>query len=296
MRSAHRSHLCLAVSRMLAAVMAAAVFMVSGAAAASADAVESPHFSMTGTPYPDPDTVYAQSESAQDTVRVLSYNVAHWNNDGDVYIGDSGNEEALLHLKLLLMRVEADVVCTQEDGEFIDAHGTLSPLESIFAPLYPYKTGVGGPAIYSKSTDGSRTFVLSTCTIRRTICTVNGKSLYVYCAHLDSGSADIRIAQLNDIIANAIGEDRPAHWVVCGDFNTMTSADMHNLIALASTNDYSFANGGVFGWLDTNKIGMPLDNFLCSPNIIIIKFEAMEDWHEMLWSDHYPVYCDLILQ
>ena len=103
------------------------------------------------------------------------------------------------------------------------------------------------------------------------------------------------VKQLQDIITNAIGVDNPTYWVLCGDFNTIEASDMSYLTTLASSNGYTLANGGYLGWLNTNKVALPLDNMMCGPNVIIKKFAVLGNWFNDLWSDHYPVYCDLIL-
>ena len=235
------------------------------------------------------------SDLSDDVVRVLSYNVAQYDNDGAVHIGDSGNENILINFKKMLMHVGADIVCTQEDQTYIDSADTLTPLANLFAPLYPYKLGDGGPAMYYRKSGTVKNFALSSVTVRRGIVTVGNKSLYVYTAHLSVTSSSKRQEQLQDIITNAIGVDNPTYWVLCGDFNTIEASDMSYLTTLASSNGYTLANGGYLGWLNTNKVALPLDNMMCGPNVIIKKFAVLGNWFNDLWSDHYPIYCDLIL-
>ena len=235
------------------------------------------------------------SDLSDDVVRVLSYNVAQYDNDGTVHIGDSGNENILINFKKMLMHVGADIVCTQEDQTYIDSADTLTPLANLFAPLYPYKLGDGGPAMYYRKSGTVTNFALPSVTVTRGIVTVGNKSLYVYTAHLSVTSSSKRQEQLQDIITNAIGVDNPTYWVLCGDFNTIEASDMSYLTTLASSNGYTLANGGYLGWLNTNKVALPLDNMMCGPNVIIKKFAVLGNWFNDLWSDHYPVYCDLIL-
>lgn len=242
---------------------------------------------------------YTQSDFASDlsddVVRVMSYNVAQYDNDGAVHIGDSDKENILINFKKMLMHVGADIVCTQEDQTYIDSADTLTPLANLFAPLYPYKLGDGGPAMYYRKAGTVKNFALSSVTVRRGIVTVGNKSLYVYTAHLSVASSSKRQEQLQDIITNAIGVDNPTYWVLCGDFNTIEASDMSYLTTLASSNGYTLANGGYLGWLNTNKVALPLDNMMCGPNVVIKKFEVLGNWYNDLWSDHYPIYCDLIL-
>lgn len=245
------------------------------------------------------DTSYSQSALSsnitKDVVRVMSYNVAQYDNDGAVHIGDENKKDTLIHFKQMLMHVNADIVCTQEDAEHIDSADTLAPLPCLFSPLYPYKLGVGGPALYYRKSGTVKNYALNSVTVRRGIVEVGEKQLYVYTAHLSVSSSANRQTQINDILTNAIGVDNPTYWVLCGDFNSIEVEDRSYLVNLASTNGYTLANGGYLGWINTNKVNLPLDNMLCSPKVVIIRFEVLGNWFADLWSDHYPIYCDLAL-
>lgn len=237
---------------------------------------------------------------SNDRVKIMSYNVAQWTNDSAVLIGESANFAKMMNVKKLIMNVGADAVCTQEDAEYIDSGSTKTPLAYLFAPLYGYKLGQSGPAIYAKSNSGFQNYTLTadnmtTVYVRRCTVTANNKTLYIYTAHLANTSAADRNAQLQKIFTDVINIENPDYWVICGDFNTKTVTDIDNLNALATTYSASLANGGYLGWLITHKNGNPLDNMICSSNILIRKFDILGNWYEDLYSDHYPIVCDLEL-
>ena len=257
----------------------------------------------------DPD--YTQSSvtgdiSLADTVRVMSYNVAQYDNDGTVHIGDESKKSTLVHFKEMLMHVNADIICTQEDAEYMDSDNTLAPLPCIFAPLYTHKSGVGGPAIYYRSGSIANfpSDVNNIITVRRCTVSVGTKTLYVYCCHFTPNSYAGRQTQMQFVLDSVIGTENPDYWVIGADFNTgaQQSSDDPDvatqcawLRSVAAANNATLANGGYLGWINTNKVNLPLDNFLCGPKVIVRKFEVLGNWFADLWSDHYPIYADLAL-
>lgn len=233
--------------------------------------------------------------------RIVSYNVAHWNNDTASWIGDSGNEEKLINFKKLVMFADADAFCTPEDYDTIDTAETLHPLDELFQPLYSYKTGQGGACIYTKENTNRRTYSLvdqdsnPIITVRGADITLDDKTLRVYTCHLSVSSSANRAIQLNAIFDQIITVEDPDYWVLCGDMNTIEASDVTTLDSIASTYSLEMANGGYLGWLSTHKTDLPLDNLLAGPNVIIRNVDVLGNWFKSLYSDHYPVIIDVEL-
>lgn len=248
------------------------------------------------------DTTYTTSTGTNNgnkaaRVKVLSYNVAKWNNDSATYI----DAEKTINVKKLVMYTDPDVVCLQEDAEFIDGDGLKNTLANVFAPLFCYKAGVGGATIYDKKNSEFHTYTLlddennTLLTVRKTAVTVDSKTLTIYCAHLSVSSAEKRLEQLTAFFDDIIDVEQPAYWVLCGDFNTLTATDVTNLENIASTESCTLANGGYLGWLKSNKTNVAIDNMLCSDGVLIREYHVLENWYESLYSDHYPTYAVLEL-
>lgn len=258
-------------------------------------ACEADHTTSVNTTYL---TSTSTAAGSADRARILAYNVAQWTNDGTVLIGDVPDK--LIAFKKLLMFVGADAVCTNEDAEYINSANTKAPLPDIFAPLYGYKNGVGGTAIYAKTNAGFNSYTLTfddapAVYPKRCTLTVGEKTLYVYCIHMTGTTDTARGIQLNAILNDIIAVEEPTYWVLCGDYNTKTDTDMSNVLTMAAAAGAIPANGGYLGWLKTHKNGNPLDNMLVSDNIIIRRFEVLGNWFSDLYSDHFPIYCDLEL-
>lgn len=243
------------------------------------------------------DTTYTTSVSLNHgnkdaRVKILSYNVARWNNDSATYIPT----EKTINVKKLIMDTDADVVCLQEDAEYIDGDSLKNTLSNVFAPLYCYKAGVGGATIYDKKSDDFHTYTLlddennTLITVRKTEVEVDNKTLVVYNAHFTVSSPENRLAQLNGFFDQIIDVVNPDYWVLCGDFNTITATDVTNLTTIAANNNCTLANGGFLGWLKTNKTNVAIDNMLCSENVLIREYHVLENWFDSLYSDHYPTY------
>ena len=243
------------------------------------------------------DTTYTTSASTNHgnkagRVKILSYNVAKWKNDSATYISD----QKVINVKKLMMYTDPDVVCLQEDADYIDGNSTKSTLSHVFAPLFCYKAGEGGATIYDKKNTDFHTYTLldnennTLITVRKTAITVDSKTLTIYNAHFTVSSPENRLAQLNGFFNQLISVEHPAYWVLCADFNTLTATDVTNLTTIAANNNCTLANGGYLGWLKTNKTNVAIDNMLCSQNVLIREYHVLENWFDSLYSDHYPTY------
>lgn len=265
----------------------------------------------------------SQGENVGTNIRVMSYNVAQYNNNTSDYISDI----KLFNLRKFIGKVNADFVCTQEDMGYIDSGNTKGSHGYVFLPQYPYqyRNGAWANILYSKrqgatsgrvkfTQDGSQFRGIEYCTFQI------GSIVLLLCGShpswTSSGSSDgssatniaIRKSQyqelmkwangditLKDYTSNAnVSAPNHTHCVICADMNSATQEDMSNLASYAATNHYVLGNGGALGWFATNG-NSPLDNIVVSDNIIINHIESMSDWYRRLYSDHNPVYADLTL-
>ena len=123
----------------------------------------------------------------------------------------------------------------------------------------------------------------------------DGKTLYIYNCHLDVASQTKRSDQLDAIMTDIIAVENPSYWILLGDFNTLTPADVTKLESVATNNNATLANGGYLGWLSSNKNDVAIDNMICSQNVLIREYHILENWFNSLYSDHYPTYAILEL-
>ena len=220
--------------------------------------------------------------------KILTYNVAHYDNDSSVLIGDNGNEDKVLNFRNLLLEYPVDLVCTQEDAQYIDSANSKSTTEWLYAPLYSYKLGVGGPAMFANTNVNFQNKIDGTVTLRKATLVKGAKSLVVYCTHLAVGSYDARVAQLANI-KNIITADAPENYIIVGDFNTLTEQDYTYLKQWCAENNLSMGNGGFGGRKITTVSNYAIDNALAGSGVTITGFKVLGNWYSALYSDHFPV-------
>lgn len=244
-------------------------------------------------------STYMESNSSNisvtgDRIRILSYNVAHYNNDSATYI--DALPEKLCNFKKLLMFVRADVLSIPEDDEYIDSADTKDSTAWLYKPIYPFKVGGGSCCVHSKTTlIKSKNITLpGGWTIRRGDISVGNKTLSVYSVHLTVLSEEDRATELEQIFSQ-IATDDPTYYVIAGDMNCIEEGEKETFKATCESHGCTLANGGYLGWLNTHKNNLALDNIVVSNNIIIENTEVLGNWYESLYSDHYPIFCDLVL-
>lgn len=229
-----------------------------------------------------------------DRVRVMAYNVAHYTNDTSTYIDVLHNK--MTNFKKLLMFVNADIIATPEDDEYIDSGDAKDSTTWLYKPIYPFKVGAGSCCLHSKvQYTSSRNITLpGGWTIRKGVIPVGNKSLTVYSVHLTVTSEESRATELAQIF-DQIETDNPEYYVIAGDMNTFESGEPETFKATCESHGCKLANGGYLGWLNTHKTNLAIDNIVVSGNIIIENTMVLGNWFEDLYSDHYPMFCDLVL-
>lgn len=251
-------------------------------------------------------------------VRVMSYNVANYNNDTAIYISN----EKRFNVKKLLSEVNADFICVQEDRQYTDSGNSMSSHSNIYQPIYPFKYGSGGTTIYSKIASNGDEGILEYTngrTLRFAVFPYEGKKLMIVCTHPvydynntggeSATSISARQTQYDElfkwingqITLNVYGTTTPHsvpafdYCIIGGDMNSCTATDHSNLKTIMSNNNAVGANGCWLGWLETSVVGTSLDNVIGDSNTIIDSVKVLKSWYNRLYSDHYPMYADLTL-
>jgi hypothetical protein len=260
-----------------------------------------------------------QGENVGEIIKVVSYNVAKYDNDTDpvVYIPT----DKQINFKKMLSQINPDFIATQEDRHYITGGSGTVALTALYNPIFPYEyiQATGGqlrPAIRSKKqaiSNGQVVFSNGRWTHYATF-EINNKILLLTSTHpvasynnTDYDSAEsiaARLTQYTELfqwfngsisLKNPSGADVscPSYeWLIAaGDYNTLTQTDKDNLTNLAKNNGYKLANGEWLGWLETNyRFDTPLclDNVIASSNVIFNSITAHSSMHEMLYSDHVP--------
>lgn len=240
-------------------------------------------------------------------IRLLTYNVAHYNHDTANYISD----EQLIAIKRLLLDAKADFIGIQEDREYIDSDNTKNTMERIYKPIYPYRYSTFINSVFSKlpaETSGELQYSVSGRYIRYCTYTVNtNKTLLVCCTHCSVNEAE-REAQYEELCkwlngdVQISGVSVPAYdyFIVMGDFNHLNSHSREALINLTTTYNFQLLNGGYLGWYKTVQyqsvnISETADNIITSANVNISDIHPYYDLFQQLYSDHVPIMAELVL-
>ena len=260
-----------------------------------------------------------QGENVGTTLKVMTYNVANYNNDTADYIPN----DKLFNLLKMIYDVNPDIMMLQEDRTYIDLNNTQAAADYVFNPAYPNRIGTDGNTIRSKrNTSNSGTLVYTNGRyLKYTVLTIDDKTILLVSTHMvwnynDTGSdsseskqaRNVQYIELMQWVTGQIslndytsGTPTPVpthtHCIIGMDANTATNDDKTNL--LTALNDASCipVNGGKLGWFITNMdIGNALDNIVVSSNIIINKIQAYNDWYDKLYSDHVPVIAEITLK
>ena len=259
-------------------------------------------------------SVSSQGENTGTAISVMSYNVANYNNDTATYIDD----DKILSFRQMLNDIEADLICTQEDRNYIDADSLKSAAGYLYNPVYPNDyiettLGVGIRSRLQADTSGDVSYSNGR-KIEYATYTINTKTLLVVSTHpvanynstgVDSPeSIAARLTQYTELFDWLTGDIQlsgipcPSYdWaIIGGDFNTITASDRTNLTNQVSSNGFIMANGDRLGWLYTNMLhSWPLDNIIVSSNVIINSFRSYVGRYDDLYSDHVPILAKLTL-
>lgn len=275
---------------------------------------QSDNTSMTFTPA----AITAGPANVGEALRIMTYNVAKWNKDTSTFLTD----EKIFNVREFLSDTQPAIVCTQEDGPIDATSGSRPSATWIFNPAIPQHYGAGQCCIHSRAAALENVGVVwmqSTRPIRAAVYTINNKRVLICSVHPlankdSTGSSSVesiaeRLTEYTQLFnwvmgrvqlplyPNNVMTSAPA-WdacIICGDFNTITTDDKGNLATLAGADGFTMANGGYLGWIETevNQNGRKaLDNVIVK-GCVINGFKSYQSKYEELWSDHYPVICDL---
>ena len=283
--------------------------------------------SISGTYTPTAQTT--QGNNIGTNIKIMSYNVAKYNDDTPAEIIPA---EKLHNILCTIGKINADILCIQEDTSSIDndsvpdADKRLTS-EYVYYPQYPYSTGVFQTTIRSKfSPNTYNTLTYSNGRwLGYAVFTFGSNNVLVISTHpiagTDESSVSARATQytemfqwiagtidLNEtyydagqgtwVVGSSVHVPDHTHCIICMDANSMTDDDKSTLSGLASTNDFVMGNGGKLGWMKTCRSRFEwysIDNIIVSDNIIINSFEAMTEKYSDLYSDHVPVVADVTL-
>lgn len=265
----------------------------------------------------------SQGANTGDKVRIMSYNVAHYNYDTSLYISD----DKVLNFRQMIAKANVDYVCTQEDAANIDGDtGSKPSVDYVFNPVLPFTVSGGSETMihsrFLQSTEAHHALCFAT---RRWLdyatFDYGAKKLLIVTAHFYPGSETEaitnRAVEVSELFKWISGEvdlqeykttddgawihvPTHTHCIICIDGNTETTADKNTLQSEATNANFLMGNGGRFGWFKTaynNGTGArsSIDNVIVSSNIIINDISVLWDWFERLYSDHAPVVADVTL-
>lgn len=259
-------------------------------------------------------------------LKILSYNVAHYNNDTNVYL----DNEKKHNFKSMLSEINPDIICLQEAETYIDGtNGSKNAMQYLYYPVFPFSIGTGNTVVLSKVSFTSTGQVKDGMNriIRYGIYTIDNKKLLIVCVHcISRHNNDINVpvdsaesiadrkTEYEDIVRWCNGDKQlPDYYndtlttvptwdycIICGDFNTITDTDKTNLLNETNYYNFSTANGGWLDWMESNRnksgsIRYSVDNVLCSDDVIIDRVKVHSDMYYELYSDHYPFECTITL-
>lgn len=233
-------------------------------------------------------------------IKVMTYNVAEWDNDTTTDI----DAAQLARVKQMLMFEDCDFMGFQECAGVIDTNGenVKSTNAYLFYPNYPY-TAQLSVALISKTrlTDITNGTFTSGRRWMHAYTVIDGKTISIYNTHpyprSDAESAAIRWRDWEEF-ADIINADENDYIVCFGDFNTRP--DSAEIAKFENTfSGWVKANGGYLGWFETTgryTPNYPNDNILVSPKISITAMRPLVEWYNLLYSDHVPVVANLTLR
>lgn len=269
----------------------------------------------------------SQGANAGIKLKVVSYNVAAYNNDTEVYIPTSKE----INFKKMLCEIAPDILAVQEDKKYITGSSGRLALKSLYNPIFPYEYHEQAASALTctiRSKTPAVTHDLLEYSTGRWIeiatYEINGKTLLFGSTHpvanynqtgIDSEeSIAARLVQYQELVQWLNGEitlnrkgsstpvSCPAYdWcVMCGDYNTITATDMTNFKTTVTNGGLKIANGDWLGWIETNykffDAPMCLDNVIVSENVIFNSIISHSEMFKDLYSDHVPFEVTVTLQ
>ena len=248
---------------------------------------------------------------------IMTYNVANWNKDTSTYI----NDDRIQNVRRMLNENYCDIVCCQEDKEYID-NSSKKPLDYIFRHALS-KLGSTTATVYSSISHTSQVALDmagdNNRVVRLMYYMINNKKVAVLNLHATSHVGDTDHASPENV-AQRLVEYTSVHnfvngtgtlknhstqedvsfandvdyTIICGDFNTITVDDRTNIQTVFS--DMKLLNGGWLGWMKTvPESEFTCDNIIVSSNVGIKEVHVLDSWYDKLYSDHVPMFARLTL-
>jgi len=124
---------------------------------------------------------------------------------------------------------------------------------------------------------------------------INGKNVFIISCHFGL-TEDIRNGCFEELMAKLSDKES---FIIFGDFNNAND-DYSAEKAQAEINKFidagcNVANGGFLGLMNTQHSNMALDNIITSSDIKIVNSGTMEEIYDDMFSDHYPIYAELLI-
>lgn len=260
-------------------------------------------------------TEYSEKNANNVTrLKIASFNTGNCNGIGL----DAGSEEAKAAYRQLITKMDADIICTQEDNMYFNEttqESMQSALFGIFRNYYrlaldPYP----GLNFYGYCSDYNLDNVryvmyqfpygterwyhkcFGCAELNK-----DGRKILLVDIHFDWDDKAIRREQISQLLAYCVGYD---YVIIVGDTNPENYVNgsvvspkylYEEEWALFSAAGYDMANGGYLGYFDTcwdNGAFHPYDNIFVKGNIKIKNaYVISESWQ----NDHKPVVAELLI-
>ena len=244
------------------------------------------------------------SDGAFIKIRVGAWNVGNFSKGGSFSTISSDNYLAERGLfRKALNEMAADILCISEFESIFNTTTSEKADDAIF-PQYPYNVqgsldlwnGYVGQKIYSMVKNGQFSQIPLSETADHYLLeaefVINGKRVIVGCVHIDWSDEAEHNAQIAALVAHYEGNDADA-IIIGGDYNhnaAYVDADVATLEAAG----FSLANHGYIGNITTFPSGTEGEQAL--DNIIVKGCKILHiGTIETSASDHYPIYCDIVI-
>ena len=237
-------------------------------------------------------------------LRVMTMNVGRYSwGRSPYYLTEEQYQKYYMNYRKFLGKYNCDILCLQENGEYMDIDHQHNSNNVLYNALYPYSidygytTSVKSRIKFNKSGNGllSNNRWYSYCVIN-----INNRDIIILSAHLSVDDVTKRAQEMNDIL-NIIND---YNYAIIGMDSNIQAFSEINVLTNAGL---KAANGGYFGWIPTyyndpadynrdEPIGQPyyLDNIFTKGNIIINNINVINEYNE-LTTDHLPVVTELTI-
>lgn len=248
-------------------------------------------------------------------VKIMSYNVAHYTMDNPYQ--DIPNAKIRNFINML-NEYDPDIICVQEDANYLDQNNTLESMDYLYYPQYPETVGTDECSIKSKAapTEARRLQYSDGRKLTYCLFSIDSNILMVISTHPIGGttqaSIDARAIEyqelfdwiagnitLEDIDTSEMVYSPPiTHCIIGADMNSLENDDWTNILSIFG-GSYTLGNNGRYGLLRTCR-NVPsgwfsIDNIIISNNVIFNKMYSLsKDW-EKLYSDHVPLLAEVTL-